>query len=132
MADLLIIIRDAFINSYTGSLASAMLAKQEGLEVEVLFVQEAIVALTEKKFRMSPVLEPYQGKLTEVVKGFGLSTDPVELVGIVKKAGVPLFTCPIWTEYLGIKDHVPEEIEILELPKFMDKIIKAKKILGTF
>ena len=132
MADLLIIIRDGLINSYAGSLASAMLAKQDGMDVEVLFVQEAIVALADKNFRMSPALEKYQGKVEDALTGFGLSGNPLEIVKAVKQAGVPMFTCPIWTEQMGVKEKIPEEIEIIDISELMGKIKSAQRIVGTF
>ena len=42
MIDLLIICRDAFLNSYIGNLGLAILGKKAGIDVEVMFTRKSL------------------------------------------------------------------------------------------
>lgn len=133
MFDLLITCRDALSNSLLGCVATAILTKkQEGLNVGLMFTQEAVIALAEGKFRLSPLLEPYDQKIETVRKQFNFPQEPVELVRMAKKAGVTVFTCSVWSEMMGLAQDLPEELEIVSVEELMKRISNSKKILGSF
>ncbi|MDY6861672.1 MAG: hypothetical protein SV062_01630 [Thermodesulfobacteriota bacterium] len=132
MIDLLIICRDALLHSYLANLSLAIFGKESGMNVEVMFTQEAAVALVNKNYRISPLLEPYLNKIEELKKKFDFPEDLIGLIEKADKTGVKMFTCTIWSVHMGIREKLPKEIDILEISEVLGKIKDAKKILGTF
>jgi peroxiredoxin family protein len=132
MVDLVIICRDGLVNSYISSLVAAMESKKAGTDVAVVFTQEALYALAEKKFRFSESLEEISKKIEENAKKVGLSANPLELVKAAKDAGVKLLACPAWSDLLEVRDKLPEELEIPELSELLGIIGGAKQVIGTF
>jgi peroxiredoxin family protein len=132
MVDLVIICRDGLVNSYISSLVAAMESKKAGGDVAVVFTQEALYALAEKKFRFSKSLEGMSDKIKDNAKKAGLSADPLDLVKAAKDAGVKMLACPAWSDLLEVRGKLPEELEIPELPELLGIIAGAKQIIGTF
>ncbi|RLG38379.1 MAG: hypothetical protein DRN91_02835 [Candidatus Alkanophagales archaeon] len=130
MADIVVICRDGMVNSYISSLIAAIETKKAGGDVAVIFTQEALVALAERKFRLAPLLEGYKSKIEENAKKLGLAADPVALVKAAKDAGVRLIACPAWVGLTEIK--VPAELETPDVAEVLRIIGEAKKVIGTF
>ena len=132
MADFLIICRDALQNSILGSLATAMDCKSKGIDVEVMFTQEALAALVTKEFRFSPVLEPYRKTMEENARNWGYSTNPFDLIEACRKAGVTMFGCQAWLDLPGIKGELPQGVVTIEKEDVPQRVANAKTILGSF
>ncbi len=132
MADLLIICRDALQHSILGSLATALDNKAKGVDVEVMFTQEALVALVIKEFRFSPLLEPYRKTMEENARKWGFSTDPFELIETCRKAGITMFGCQAWLDLPGIKGELPPGVITIEKEDVPQRVAKARTILGSF
>lgn len=141
--DLLLICRDGLANSLTSVLLTAMEAKRAGIDVGVVFTQEALRCVAgEGVLRWSPGLTGQELRLRIADaaiarnlpitggKGEGRELDALALVGQAKEAGVPMFACPLWTGLLGL-DKLPEGITVVEPSALVKTLQGAKKVIGT-
>ena len=111
---------------------TAMQLKGMGQDVALFFDWEALVALADKKFQLSPILAPHQAEMMKNMQAAGFPTDPLEFLKGAKAAGVPIYTCAGTVGFLGIADKVPAEIQPLEIPDVMKLLAEAKKVIGGF
>jgi predicted peroxiredoxin len=141
--DLMLICRDGLANSFASNLLSAIDAKKAGMDVGIIFTQEALRCVAgEAPLRWSPALSGQEMRLriadTALAqglpilggKGEGRELDAIALIAQAKEAGVSLFGCPLWAEFLGY-DQLPEGITILEHEDALKQLGEAKKIIGT-
>jgi peroxiredoxin family protein len=109
----------------------ATLLKGQGVDVAVLFVQEALVALAEGKFGPSPLMARYAETMIENQKKLGMPTDPMENLNRAKSAGVPIYACGGWAAILGVRDQLPAEMEVIPLlPDITKLFTEAKKVIS--
>ena len=130
--DIFIISRDGSKQSVMANLATAMALKQQGLEVTLAYVQEAMVAVAENKFQYRGLLESYQDSIEKTINDMGFPTDPIVLLKMAREAGVEIITCPIWAAVAGTENKLPSEIKVVELKELFQVIARSKKILGQF
>jgi len=141
--DLLLICRDGLANSLTSAMLTAMEAKKAGVDVGVLFTQEALRCVAgEGVLRWSPGLtgQELRLRLADVAiasnlpiaggKGEGRELDAMALVEAAKKAGVSMFACPLWAKLLGLQ-KLPEGIKVMEPPALIKALQETKKVIGT-
>lgn len=144
--DLLLICRDALENSVLTNLVMAIEVKKEGIDVGVLFTEEALMAIANQAvFDWSASLRDRvtRTKVANNAKKLGIQTcdaptasyPAVSMKGLVKVAqatGVTLLACPIWAGFLECQEKLPSEITQIDFATFLKTIKAAKKIIGTF
>jgi peroxiredoxin family protein len=133
MVEIVIICKDGTINSYLSSLVIAINEKKKGRDISVVFMQEGLVALIDKKFRYAPSLKSYIKEIEKNANTMGVPTNPFELIKEAKKLGVPLYACQAWMKLLGGKPPklaVPEGLDKLELSELVDLLAKANKVFS--
>lgn len=133
MAETVILCKEGTINSYLSALVIAINTKKKGKDVIIVFMQEGLVALIDKKFRFTPGLEPYAKDIEKNAAMMGVPSEPFELIKEAKNAGVSLFACQAWMKLLGGKPPkfpVPEGLQKLELSELIDLLDKAKKVFS--
>lgn len=131
MADTVIVCATGSSNSIVGSLFMATALKGAGVDVAVLFVQEALIALAEGKFGPSPLMARYAETMFENQKKLGMPTDPRENLKRAKGAGVPVYACSGWAAILGVSDQLPAETEVIPvLPDITKLLAEAKKVIS--
>lgn len=141
--ELLLICRDGLGNSITSVMLLAMEAKKAGVDVGVVFTQEALrVVAGEGVVRWSPGLTGQELRLRIADaaiagnlpimggKGEGRELDSLALVGQAKEAGVPIFACPLWAGFLGL-DKLPEGITVIEPAALVKTLQEAKQVIGA-
>jgi predicted peroxiredoxin len=132
LPETIMICKEGTINSYLSSLIVATNRKKAGEDIAVVFMQEGLAALIDKKFRYAPGLEGYAEDIKKNAAGMGISADPYELIKMAKRAGVPLFACYAWMKLLGGKPprfELPEGLEKLELSDLLEALGKARKVI---
>jgi len=133
MDDTIIICKEGTINSYLSSLVIAMNSKQKGNDISIVFMQEGLAALIDKKFSFPGGLEPYSEDIKKNAAMMGVPSDPFELIKHAKSMGVSLYACQAWMKLLGGKPpkfDIPEALEALELTDLVDAIAEAKKVFS--
>jgi peroxiredoxin family protein len=132
MPETIVICKDGTVNSYLSSLIVATNMKKAGEEISVVFMQEGLAALVDKKFRYAPGLEGYAEDIKKNAAEMGVPSDPFELIKMASSAGVPLFACYAWMKLLGGKTprfEIPEGLQKLELKDLLEELGKAKKAI---
>ena len=133
MVEIIILCKDGTINSYLSSLVIAMNEKKQGRDVSVVFMQEGLVALIDKKFRYVLGLDSHAKDIEKNAATMGVPTNPFELIKETKKLGVSLYACQAWMKLLGGKPpkfSIPEGLDKLELSELVDILAKADKVLS--
>ena len=133
MVETVILCKEGTINSYLSALVIAMNKKKKGEDILVVFMQEGLVALVDKKFRFAPGLEPYAKDIEKNAAMMGVPSDPFELIKEAKSVGVSLYACQAWMKLLGGKPPkftVPEGLQKLELPELIKVLDEAKKVFS--
>ena len=133
MVETVILCKEGTINSYLSSLVIAMNKKKKGEDLLVVFMQEGLAALVDKKFRFAPGLEPYAKDIEKNAAMMGVPSDPFELIKEAKSVGVSLYACQAWMKLLGGKPpkfSVPEGLQKLELSELIEALDKAKKVFS--
>lgn len=133
MVKIIILCKDGTINSYLSSLVIAMNEKKQGRAVSVVFMQEGLVALINKKFRYAQGLESYANDIEKNASIMGVPTNPFDLIKEAKKLGVSLYACQAWMKLLGgrpPKFSIPEGLDKLELSELVDVIAEAEKVFS--
>jgi len=133
MVEILIICKDGTFNSYLSTLVISMNLKKKGEDVAVVFMQEGLAALIEKRFRFSPGLEPYSKDIKDNAAMMGVPSDPFKLIEEANHVGVPLYACQAWRKLLGGKPpkfDIPEGLEKLELSDLVNEITKSAKVFS--
>ncbi|MEE8471088.1 MAG: hypothetical protein V3S51_07145 [Dehalococcoidia bacterium] len=131
MAQFLIMCSQGTQTSINGALFTAIQLKDMGVDAVVEFGQESLVALAEKVFMLSPLLSTYAQTLITNSKEMGYPTDPLATLKLAKALGVSVYTAEPWVEVLGIRDKLPEEIEILSLAETMKLIAESEKHISV-
>ncbi|MDI6810526.1 MAG: DsrE family protein [archaeon] len=132
MPETIILCKEGTINSYLSALIVATNIKKAGEDIAVVFMQEGLAALVDKKYRYDPGLEGYAADIKKNAAGMGIPSDPYELIKMAKSAGVPLFACYAWMKLLGGKPprfEIPEGLQKLELKDLLEELGKAKKVV---
>ncbi len=132
MAETLILCKEGTINSYLSALIVATNEKKAGEDIAVVFMQEGLAALVDKKYRYAPGLEGYAEDIKKNAAEMGVPSDPFELIKMANSAGVPLFACYAWMKLLGGKPpgfEIPEGLQKLELTDLLKELGKAKKVI---
>jgi hypothetical protein len=57
--------------------------------------------------------------------------DAMDLLLILRDAGVVLYACPIWASLLKLEDRLPEGLSTLEPPALIDLVQSARQVVGT-
>ena len=132
MPETIVICKEGTINSYLSALIVATNMKKAGGDISVVFMQEGLAALVDKKFRYAPGLEGYAEDIKKNAVEMGVPSDPFELIKMASSAGVPLFACYAWMKLLGGKTprfEIPEGLQKLELKDLLEELGKAKKVI---
>lgn len=133
MVEIIILCKDGTINSYLSCLVIAMNEKKQDRDVSVVFMQEGLVALIDKKFRYALGLESYSEDIEKNAAIMGVPTNPFELIKEARKMGVNLYACQAWMKLLGGKPPkfpIPEGLDKLKLSELVDIIAKANKVFS--
>ena len=130
--DILMICKDGFKQSVIANLATAVALKKKGLDVVLMFTQEALVALAEQNFPYQGLLEHYAKVIEETIGAMGFSADPLKLLNAADDMGVNIISCPIWAEVAESKNNIPPQIRIVKMDELFDLLFRAKKIMGSF
>ena len=132
MIDIFIVSRDESKQSIVACLGTAIALRQKGLAVTLMYEHNAMIALAERRFEYTGLLESYADATEKAISDHGFPTEPMELLKIAKEAGVDIISCPIWTAVAKSRNVLPSELRIVELNELFDIIAGAKKILGSF
>ena len=133
MVETVILCKEGTINSYLSALVIAMNKKKKGEDVHVVFMQEGLAALVDKKFRFIPGLEPYAKDIEKNAAMMGIPSDPFELIKEANKVGVSLYACQAWMKLLGGKPPkfpIPDGLQKLELAELIKSLDEAKKVFS--
>jgi predicted peroxiredoxin len=117
------------------SLVLAIESKNAGVDVGVIFTEEALAALMDKKFYDMPEgLKKHQKEIAQNAEkmGLGIPKEPGELVKMAAGAGVPMFACPAWAGLLGVAGKIPSEITLWDIPTGLKEIGAAGKVVSPF
>jgi predicted peroxiredoxin len=132
MPETIVLCKEGTINSYLSALVVATNMKKAGEDIGVVFMQEGLAGLVDKKYRYDPGLEGYAEDVKKNAAGMGVPSDPFELIKMASGAGVPLYACNAWMKLLGGKPprfDIPEGLQKLELPDLLKELGKAKKVI---
>jgi len=132
MTDTIILCKEGTINSYLSALVVATNRSKAGEDIAVVFMQEGLAALIDKKFRYDPGLESYAEDIKKNAEAMGVPSDPFELIKMASDAGVRLYACYAWMKLLGGKPprfDIPEGLEKLELQDLLAELGKVKKVI---
>jgi len=132
MPETIVLCKEGTINSYLSALIVATNMKKAGGDISVVFMQEGLAALVDKKFRYAPGLEGYAEDIKKNAAEMGVPSDPFELIKMASSAGVPLFACYAWMKLLGGKTprfKIPEGLQKMELKDLLEELGKAKKVI---
>ncbi len=132
MAETIVLCKEGTINSYLSALIVATNRKKAGEDIAVVFMQEGLAALVDKKYRYDPGLECYAEDIEKNAAEMGVPSDPFGLIKMASGAGVPLFACYAWMKLLGGKPprfDIPEGLQKLELKDLLEELGKAKKVI---
>lgn len=140
--DMLFILRDALASSLMGSLLMALKARQAGLEVGVLFTQEALAAaaggvfewpreLAGQEMRLGLADRGAGAGLPRMGSGQGRQLDVKGLIAEARHAGVVLYACPIWASLLDVGGKLPDGFQAPDEGAVVKLLQEAKKVIGT-
>ena len=132
MPETIVLCKEGTINSYLSTLIVATNMKKAGEDIAVVFMQEGLAALVDKKYRYDQGLEGYAEDIKKNAAEMGVPSDPFELIKMASSAGVPLFACYAWMKLLGGKTprfEIPEGLQKLELKDLLEELGKAKKVI---
>lgn len=131
--DVLLIAKDGSLNSILTNVMLAMDAKQAGADAGVLFSEEALAALMDKKFYEMPEgLKKHSKEIADnaAKAGLPLPKEPADVVNMAAGAGLPMFACPAWGLLLGVAGKIPAEITLLDVPTALKEISAAGKVVA--
>ncbi len=132
MPETIVLCKEGTINSYLSALVVATNMKKAGEDIGVVFMQEGLAALVDKKYRYAQGLEGYAEDIKKNAAEMGVPSDPFELIKMASGAGVPLYACYAWMKLLGGKPprfEIPEGLQKLELKDLLEELGKAKKVI---
>lgn len=131
MADLAIVVRESAYDRILTPLAFAYLAASSGQEVEMLFVNWAVRALSKNSGDELPISAERAGSeewLKNQIKSAGLPTKISELLHALSRTGkVKLYACTLAAQIFGVsEDDLIEGAEFLPANEFLAKMAEAK------
>lgn len=133
MKTLAIVVRDDGYDKLLTPLAFAYLQAAEGTQVDMLFVNWAVLALTEQGARAQCIQGEHaadDGWVREQVGKAGLPTDLYEVIRALKETGnVSFYACSLAASIFGVNKNnlVPEASGIVGASWFLnDKAAKAE------
>ncbi|MBI4307366.1 MAG: hypothetical protein HY684_00975 [Chloroflexi bacterium] len=140
--DIVFIARDALASSIVGTLLAAVEAKEEGLDVGVIFTQEALAAATGGSFIWPRELSGPEMRypLADRGKALGLplmgrsesrQLDAKGLIARARDKGVTLYACPWWSALLGIGEQGPVGFKTVDRKGALTLLREAKQVIGT-
>jgi peroxiredoxin family protein len=129
MVDVLFWQTTGYRDSIQTSLSVANSLKRMGTDVGVLFDKAALIALARNKFEISPPLTDHATTIDMNLKKMGLPTAMVDYLEKARAAGVHLYACGGWCDFLGIKGQLPQYIEEKGLQDSVKLIADAKKVI---
>jgi len=132
MPETIVLCKEGTINSYFSTLIVATNMKKAGEDKALVFMQEGLAALVDKKYRYDQGLEGYAEDIKKNAAEMGVPSDPLELIKMASSAGVPLFACYAWMKLLGGKTprfDIPDGLQKLELKDLLQELGKAKKVI---
>ncbi len=129
---MIIVCKEGTVNSYLSALVVAANRSKAGDDVAVVFMQEGLSALIDKKFRYAPGLEGYADDIKANAAEMGVPSDPFELIKMARDAGARLYACYAWMKLLGGKPpkfDIPEGLEKMELADLLQELGKVDKVI---
>ena len=140
--DLIFICRDALENSVISNIGFALEARKAGMDVGVLFTEEALLAMAGESFRWSDLFQgrDTRARISKNATSMGIEvanqkdsrwTDLTRLLCLAREKGVRLFACPLWVQILDVKQEISSRLELLEMETIIQELTKAK-IIGGF
>ncbi|MER3500847.1 MAG: hypothetical protein IMHGJWDQ_000348 [Candidatus Fervidibacter sp.] len=131
MADLAIVVRESAYDRILTPLAFAYLAASSGQEVEMLFVNWAVRALSKKHADDLPISAERAGKeewLKQQIAQAGLPTRISELLQLLTKTGkVRLYACTLAAQIFGVgEEDLIDGAQFLPANEFLAKMAEAK------
>lgn len=142
MADIVFIVRDALASSLVGTLLAALEAKENGLDVGVLFTQEALAAVAGGSFIWPRELSGQEMRyaLADRGKALGLPVagrsesrqlDAKGLIARAREKGVTLYACPWWSALLGLGEQAPTGFQTVDRRGALALLRHAKQVVGS-
>ena len=140
--DIVFILRDALASSTIGTLLAALEAKEEGLDVGVLFTQEALAAAARGSFTWPREMsgQDVRYALADRGKVLGLPVlgrsdsrqlDPKGLIARAREKGVVLYGCPWWSNLLGLDGQLPAGFQAIDSKTALRLLRETKRVIGT-
>ena len=129
MVDVLFWQTTGYRDSIQTSLSVARSLKSMEIDAGILFDKAALVALTKGEFEMSPELENHATTIDANLKKIGLPTSIKDYLEAARAAGVHLYACSGWCDFLGIKGSLPLYLEEKGLQDSVKLIAEAKKVI---
>lgn len=126
MHEIVYICRDGTMNAFLSNLVIAE-TLNDGYDVAVVFMQEAIAAIAEDRCEFSPSLKKYGDRILKNADKSGIPTSIIGLINMAKKKGVPLYGCHAWTKLMEVE--LPKEIEIIELKEVAEMMAHARMVI---
>lgn len=131
MADLAIVVRESAYDRILTPLAFAYLAASSGQEVEMLFVNWAVRALSKKHADEFPISAERAGSeewLKGQIASAGLPTRISELLQMLVQTGkVRLYACTLAAQIFGVSEgDLIDEAEFLPANEFLAKMAQAR------
>jgi predicted peroxiredoxin len=130
MADMVFWQSSGYINSFNTALAVVTELKKQGTDVAVVFDEAAIRALAEGNFSPSPEVADMFSTIGENVQKTGWPMDPMDYVKHAESAGVKMYACGAWCDFLGVRGKLPAQVQVLEVPDVVKLLGEAKRIAG--
>ena len=129
MIDVLFWQTTGYRDSIQTSLSVARSLTNMKIEVGVLFDKAALLALTSDEFETSPELADYETTIEMNLERIGLPTAMADYLEAARAAGVFLYACGGWCDFLDIKGPLPKYIEVKGLQDSVRLIAEAKKVI---
>ncbi|AKB77650.1 hypothetical protein MSHOH_1167 [Methanosarcina horonobensis HB-1 = JCM 15518] len=130
--DILIQINSGNLDTIIPGLIMATRLKNEGADVSVSFQWRALIAFAEGHFEFSPSVARYATKINKNAEKMGLPIDPMKFLEGAKADGIPLYGCAVEAAICGIKEKIPQEIELMEESDITNFLLEAKKVISGF
>lgn len=131
MAGLAIVVRESAYDRILTPLAFAYLSASSGQEVEMLFVNWAVRALSKRHSDDFPISAERAGSedwLKQQISSAGLPTKISDLLQLLRQTGkVRLYACTLAAQIFGVgEDDLIEGAEFLPANEFLAKMSEAK------
>ncbi len=108
----MLIATDSSLGSILTKVMLAMDAKKAGSDAGVIFSEEALAALMDKKFYEVPEgLKKHSKEIADNTANGGhpLPKEPADVVNMAAGAWLPMFACVAWGLLLGVAGKIPAD-----------------------